>query len=130
MFKPHRIDKKDVAGFVTCRFGLLPYTEHDKEELVALSQLYDKAVKDGYIMERKGLPRVADLKEVEPGKIDRKELPKFERAHKVLLDIGDHARRNVILIPEKLCNKIDFVMERLGKRFMSIEEVKHHFPEF
>jgi hypothetical protein len=53
---PRKINEEETLGYVLAEFGPLPYAnENEKEKLLALSQIYNAALKKGTIVQgRKG----------------------------------------------------------------------------
>ena len=57
-FKPKKIAKGKVIGFVICKFGLLPCeNEFDIEELKKFALIYDAGVKRGTIIQHNFSPQ-------------------------------------------------------------------------
>ena len=116
MFKPHKIKREDLIGFVKSKFGPLACGKGDQVELIALAELYDGAIERGEIEQKPNvLPQIRD---------------DSNNALEVLNIVNAHASKNLYLFHGTISYKLSFVMDRLNKRFMSIGEVKHHFPDF
>lgn len=92
---------KTINGFVNCKFGLLPYEDNDdKLKLIALAEIYDKAIDAKRIIHTSAGPSY--------GKVI-----KTEEAKAMAL-IKSHAEKNILLINRKI--RIYKLAEQLMKK--------------